>query len=63
MSCVMCRIYIFIYIYIFFYKMLELVGGGSVINGATPYSYFVQRVVAGCSGTIMGKRENWGKCI
>ena len=33
-------IYMYIYIYIFFlYKVVELIGGGSVINGATPSSF------------------------
>ena len=53
MSCVTCHmsrvtchmsrvtyIYIFFYFLFFFlYKLVELVGGGSVINGATPSSY------------------------
>ena len=41
MSRVMCHFLFFIFFYLIFFpdKVVELIGGGSVINGATPSSF------------------------
>ena len=41
MSCVTCHVsHVTIFLIIFLDKVVKLVGGGSVINGAAPSSYF-----------------------
>ena len=39
-SCVTCKIFFY---FLFFYKTVKLVRGGSVINGATPSSFEIDR--------------------
>ena len=41
MSCVSCHVsYVMCHFFHFFYKLEKLVGGGSVINGPTPCSFY-----------------------
>ena len=40
MSCVTCNLVLFI-----FYKVLKLIGGGSVVNGAYPSSFQVKAML------------------
>ena len=47
----------FIYIY-FFYKVVKLVGGGSVINGATPFSFFLVLMMKQLNNEIIQSKLN-----
>ena len=49
MSCVKCHMSC-VSTNIFFYKIVKLVGGGSVMNGATPSSFFLWRGDGGKGG-------------
>ena len=44
--CHMQGIFLFVF-NLYFYKVMKLVGGGSVINGATPSSFILERLDLG----------------